>query len=142
MLIKMSGNIYDTNVTLIKTQISNLISDLNNYSKTSRNISIYENSLQNKYNYLFTTSKTLFNMIFNAFKNNKFDQEYFNVIINKMLNHITQIQNKEISQYDASVNIGTDLAHKYIPQLKESVSEIKNDDDNGDGDDDDETNEN
>jgi hypothetical protein len=120
----MSGNIHDTNVDLIKTEINNLILDLNNYSKSARNISIYEKSLQNKYKYLFTTSNTLFTMIFNAFKNNKFDQDYFNIIINKMLGQILNIQNKNISQYDASVNIGTDLAQKYIPQLKESLNKI------------------
>ena len=114
----MSGNINDTNVNLIKKQAFSLISDLENYSRTSRNISIYENILQKKYENLYKTSKTLFNFIFNSFKNKTFDKNHFNEMINKMLSYISQIQNKEISQYNASVHVGSELAQKYIPQLK------------------------
>lgn len=121
----MSGNIKDTNVELIKTQTFNLINDLENYSKSSRNISVYEKALQKKYEHLFTTSKTLFNMVFNSFKNKNFDKNHFNEMINKMLEYITQIQNNKISQHDASVNVGTDLACKYIPQLKDKKEELE-----------------
>lgn len=119
----MSGNINDTNVKSIKTDIYNMISDLEKYSKSSRNISIYENCLQKKYSNLYKTSKSLFNMVFNQYKNKNFDKQYFNTTLNKMLEYISQIQTNQISQYDASVNIGSDLAYKYIPQLKEKLNE-------------------
>jgi hypothetical protein len=120
----MSGNINDTNIKLIKTQTFNLISDLENYAKSSRNISIYENILKKKYNYLYNTSKTLFDLILNQYKNKQFDKVYFNTMINKMLNYIGEIQNNKISQYDASVKIGTDLAYKYIPQFNEEQNKL------------------
>lgn len=117
----MSGNINDTNVDLIKTQIFNLISDLESYSKSSRNINIYEEAMKKKYSYLLKTSKTLFCLIIDQYKYNKLDQEHFNFMINKMLDYIVKIQNNQISQYDASAEIGTDLAYKYIPQLNEKI---------------------
>jgi len=123
----MSGNIHDTKVDLIKTQTFNLISDLEHYSKSSRDISIYEKSLEKKYNHLFTTSKTLFNIIIKQYKNKNenFDKQHFNLMINKMLEYVSKIQNNEISQYNASVEIGSDLAYKYIPQLKEKLENPK-----------------
>jgi len=114
----MSGNINDTNVKLIQKECFNMISDLEKYG---HNIAIYERLLQKKYNNLFTTSKTLFNLILNSFKNKNFDKQHFNMMINKMLENITKIQTNQISQHDASVEIGTDLAYKYIPQLKEKI---------------------
>jgi ADP-heptose:LPS heptosyltransferase len=122
----MSGNINDTNVLLIKNQVFDLIEDLEKYSKTSRNLNVYEEAMKKKYNYLYNTSKTLFNLIFNQFKTNKLDKEYFNFMVNKMLNYITKIQNNEMSQYDASATIGTELAEKYVPNLdKNTLDEIK-----------------
>jgi protoheme ferro-lyase len=119
----MSGNIKDTDVELVKKEVFDLINDLENYTKSSRNLNVYEEAMKKKYKNLFNTSKTLFNLIFNQFKDKKFDKEYFNFMVNKMLSYITKIQNNEISQYDASANIGTDLAEKYIPNLNQSVLE-------------------
>jgi protoheme ferro-lyase len=119
----MSGNIKDTDVELVKKEVFDLINDLENYTKSSRNLNVYEEAMKKKYKNLFNTSKTLFNLIFNQFKDKKFDKEYFNFMVNKMLSYITKIQNNEISQYDASANIGTDLAEKYIPNLNETVLE-------------------
>lgn len=114
----MSGNIYDTDVDTIKSQINEMISELDNIYKTEKNVHLYEDVLKKKYSQLYTTSKTLFEFILNKFNNKLFDINYFNQTIEKMLNAITDIQKSKITQHDASVNIGYHLAKKYIPEYK------------------------
>ena len=108
----MSNNIHDTKVDKIKEQVYNLINELNNNADTDTEI------LQEKYNYLYTTSKTLFNFIIKEHNKQGFDKTLFDRNINQMLSHITRIQKDEISQNNASENIGKLLAKQFIPQYK------------------------
>lgn len=109
----MSGNIYDTDIQKIKTQVYDLINDLDN-----------GNDIFGKYDYLEKTSKTLYEYITKGtcnktvLKNN----------LEMMLNNIQKIQrsnNIERSQHEASIEVGEKLAAQYIPQLKKEEEELK-----------------
>lgn len=105
-----------TDVNNIKVQVQDLISDLannNNYDKSL---------LEAKYNYLYVTSKTLFDFIVKNIKeaNDKFDMELFNLNLNQMLNYIVKIQNNELTQNDASESVGSLLANQFIPQCRKN----------------------
>lgn len=107
----MSNNIHDTKVDKIKNEVSNIINDITNGEKDIE-------KLETKYNYLYSTSKTLFNFICKQVKKPEFNKEQFNTNLEQMLNHILKIQREEISQNDASENIGKLLAKQFIPQYK------------------------
>lgn len=102
----------NTKVDTIKLEVQSLILDLENNNDYNTVL------LQEKYNYLYITSKTLFNFIIKSSKNDKKDYEQFNLNLNKMLNYIINIQNNELTQNDASEHIGNLLANQFIPQLK------------------------
>lgn len=95
------------NVVDIRTQVDLLVKD-----------SIIDKSLLiDKYNYLYTISKSLFDFIIR--NRNDFDQELFNYNLNKMLDCIINIQNLSLTQNDASEFIGDMLAKQFIPQCRD-----------------------
>jgi len=103
----MSNNIHDTKINKIKLESKNLIKDIeDNHSSLD---------FENKYEYLFRTSKTLFNFIIKEHEKSTFNKEHFTEKLNQMLFLIKKIQDDEISKYDASANIGATLAKEYIP---------------------------
>lgn len=106
----MSNNIHDTKVGTIKQQVYDLINEY----KTNKDME----SLESKYNYLFSTSKTLFNFVIKESTKPQFDKSSFDRNLTQMLHHITLIQRDEMSQNTASENIGQLLADQYIPQYK------------------------
>lgn len=104
----MSGNIHDTNINIIKKEVYDLIYDLEN-----------NNDIVGKYNYLTSTSKTLYEYIIKNY-NKQLNESFINNL-EMMLNGIEKIQksrNTEKEQHDQSVLIGEKLASQYIPQLK------------------------
>lgn len=105
----MSNNIHDTKINRIKLESENMIKDI----QKDKDIDLLE--LEKKYEYLFKTSKTLFNFIIKEHQKSTFNKEHFTKKLNQMLFLIKKIQNDEISKYDASANIGATLAKEYIP---------------------------
>jgi hypothetical protein len=110
----MSGNINDTDVSQIRSEVYLLIEDLRNLNNDEDD----EYILKKKYKYLVKSSNGLFKYIINEHKSCKFDKELFDRNLEMMLTKIQQIQNNKETQYDASVSVGTSLANQYIPQLK------------------------
>jgi len=113
----MSNNIHDTKVNKLKKQVDQFIFDMNHYR--SGNNMPPSDFFEKKYDYLYSTSKSLFNFIYTNYSKPNFDKKSFHNNLDKMLNYITKIQKSEISQYDASGIIGTHIAKQYIPQLKD-----------------------
>lgn len=107
----MSNNIHDTKVDKIKKQVYDLIIDIKGGENNSE-------TLESKYSYLFSTSKTLFNFVCKEVKKSNFNQQQFDKNLENMLNHILKIQNDELTQNQASENIGKLLAKQFIPQYK------------------------
>lgn len=114
----MSGNIHDTNIACIRTQIHDLIDELQLLHDSSKKKSEWLDTLQKKYKQLYSTSNTLFKFIVQNYRTSNFNETFFNQTIDLMLNKIENIQNSRITQEDASANIGTHLAHTFIPQLQ------------------------
>lgn len=114
----MSNNIHDTKVEKIKTEVHNLLQDIQS-EHISTTIPIHlQDKLETKYNYLYSTSKTLFNFICKEAIKPTFNKFQFNNNIDNMLKNIVKIQKDEISQNTASENIGKLLATQFIPQYK------------------------
>ena len=107
----MSQNIHDTNVGLIKTQLESLVSDLD----SNINSDFY---LETKYQQLRETSPTLYKFVISQYKSRSFNKELFTKNMTMMLTNILKIQNNEMSQHDASVEVGEELALQFIPQYK------------------------
>lgn len=107
----MSNNIHDTKVDKIKKQVYDLIDDIKNGEHNTE-------VLEEKYSYLYSTSKTLFNFVYKEVKKPNFNKQQFDRNLEQMLNHIVKIQNDELSQNKASENIGKLLAKQFIPQYK------------------------
>mgnify|MGYP003348932768 CR=1 FL=1 len=114
----MSGNINDTKIDIIKENVDKLINDLDDIVKNGENVSDYEYTLKKRYKVLEKTSPALFNLIFKEYNTSNFDKNKLQSILNMMLQNIRKIQNSNITQHDASVNIGEHLAQTFIPQLK------------------------
>lgn len=106
----MSNNIHDTKADKIKTQVYSLINDIQHGDNIE--------DLKVKYDYLNSTSKTLFNFICTEVKSSSFNKTQFNRNLEQMLTQIIKIQKDELSQNDASENIGKLLAKQFIPQYK------------------------
>lgn len=106
----MSNNIHDTKVDKIKTQVYGLLNDIQNGNDITQ--------LEEKYNYLYSTSKTLFTFVSKEIKRPSFNKQQFDKNLDNMLNHILKIQKDELSQNEASENIGKLLAKQFIPQYK------------------------
>jgi hypothetical protein len=107
----MSNNIHDTKVDKIKTQVYGLLNDIQNGNNNTE-------ELEEKYNYLYSTSKTLFTFVSKEIKKPSFNKQQFDKNLDHMLNHILKIQKDELSQNEASENIGRLLAKQFIPQYK------------------------
>jgi DNA polymerase III gamma/tau subunit len=114
----MSGNIKDTNVHNIKQDLESLLKELDNIIKKKESPNDYLYNLEKKYKDLKQTSPKLFEFTIKEYQKPTFDKEQFLKNINMMLDTILNIQNSKISQYDASVKVGSSLAYQYIPQLK------------------------
>ena len=118
----MSGNINDTNTNKVNFQVKELLQELDEILKNNESIDFYESidssNLKNKYNYLWSTSQTLYNYILRQYGKPNFDKEFFYRNLNMMLHSIENIQKSKVSQYDASVSVGKELASQYIPNLK------------------------
>jgi hypothetical protein len=115
----MSGNINDTDVDLIKQDINSLLKELENIkTKGDETPNDHLYRLEKKYKNLKKTSSKLFDFTIKEFQKPNFNKEQFLKTLNMMLDSILNIQNSKISQYDASVKIGTSLANHYIPHLK------------------------
>jgi len=112
----MSNNIHDTNVDKIKSQVYSLLDDLQKSNLETTDLDTKE--LEQKYNYLFNTSKTLFNLVLKESKNPNFNKASFDKNLSQMLNNIVKIQQNQITQHNASEHIGKLLAKQYIPQCK------------------------
>jgi len=107
----MSNNIHNTKVDKIKTQVAGLITDIKNGQHDTE-------QLEAKYSYLYSTSKTLFTFVCKEVTKTSFNKQQFDRNLEQMLVHIIKIQKDEISQNNASENIGTLLAKQFIPQYK------------------------
>jgi hypothetical protein len=117
-LLIMSGNIKDTNVNIIKEEIESLLKELNNIKNKGESPNDYLYNLEKKYKDLKKTSSKLFEFTINEFQKPTFNKHHFLKNLNMMLESILNIQKSNISQYDASIKIGSSLAHQYIPHLK------------------------
>lgn len=106
----MTENIMNTQVDKIKDEVSQLINDCNSNINT--------HVLEQKYSYLYMTSKTLFEFIVRETRKDNFNKVHFDKNLKFMLSCIEKIQNKELTQNDASENVGELVAKQYIPQLK------------------------
>jgi hypothetical protein len=104
------SDINNTNVDKIKRDVDNMLNDIYNGNT--------EDILQEKYNYLFTTSRTLFKFIIRECNKNNFKKDQFDNNLKFMLNNILKIQKNELTQNDASENVGKLVAKQFIPQLK------------------------
>jgi Asp-tRNA(Asn)/Glu-tRNA(Gln) amidotransferase B subunit len=117
MSTSTNSDIHKTNVEKIKQDIAELIKELKEtdyiYTKTPGD-TMFE-SLQNKYNYLYKTSKTLFAFIVQEANKTNFSKENFDKKINEILNLILKIQKSELTQNEASEKVGVMLANEYIP---------------------------
>lgn len=120
----MSGNIQDTNVTAIKKQINDLVNELR-LLQTTHGDSISDwrveflVTLQRKYKQLYSTSNTLFKFIVTNYGTSGFNESFFNQTIDLILDNIVSIQHRQVTQEDASANVGTHLANKFIPQINQ-----------------------
>ncbi len=114
----MSGNINDTNVALIKKQVHEIQNEIKELSQNGECISDWEDALKRKYKALSKTSATLFKYILTNYNTPSFNEQFFNQTLELMLTKISSIQKSEMTQEDASVNVGVHLAKKYVPQLK------------------------
>ena len=110
----MERNIQNTNINLLKIELTNLIEILDLGILKSESI------LKNKCPNLHKTSPTLFNYViknYNNVKKNTITRDQFQTNINTMFKLILEIQDSKISQYDASVEIGKILGKQYLPQI-------------------------
>ena len=114
----MSGNIHDTNTNTVNSQVKELLQELDEILQNNESIEPYTSDLKKKYHYLCSTSQTLYNYILKQYGKPNFDKVFFNKNLNMMLRSIENIQKSKVSQYDASVSIGKELASQYIPNLK------------------------
>jgi predicted nuclease of predicted toxin-antitoxin system len=117
----MSGN----NCLLVLTdklnnEINMLLKELDNILiSKDPDVFNWTATLENKYKYLSSSSPTLFKYILKNYGQDKFDKAFFEKTIKLMLLNIENIQNSKITQHDASENVGTHLAHQFIPQLRQ-----------------------
>jgi hypothetical protein len=101
----MSGNINDTNTTVIREQVYSMIKDLENKSITVE-------ECQTKYECLYKTSKSLFEIV----AKQSYNKHDFAKHLDFVLHQIELIQTKRLSQYNASSNVGYHFAEKYLPK--------------------------
>jgi hypothetical protein len=114
----MSGNINDTNTSIVKTNVNLLINDLDDILNKGENINDYEYKMKKKYKNLINTSSSLFNLIYKEYNTPNFNRQHLQNVLDIMLQQIEKIQQSQTTQHDASVTIGEHLAQTFIPQLK------------------------
>lgn len=111
---KQNGDINNTNVPVLRQQISSLVIDVKNGN--------YDfDEAKTRYAELYNTSGTLFDMIVKdipkLMTSGEFgmqDEIKFIDRINNMLLLVKKIQDGKISQYNASVKIGQELGSEYL----------------------------
>jgi len=111
-------SIQNTKVPIIREQVVALQNDLKELLLHGEDISQWNDNLAKKYKHLSKTSNTLFKFIVYESQKPNFDKAHFDATINMMLDSIEKIQKSEVSQYDASVNVGTHLASKFFPRTE------------------------
>ncbi len=112
----MSGNINDTNVSLLRSQVSSFVSDLQD--------GLYAD-YPSRYPELHNTSKALFDMINKSVRKDidtgVFNSEAFLYRVDSILNLIQSVQVGELSQTKASEMVGTTLAKEYVDACKDPM---------------------
>jgi len=114
----MSGNIKDTDVPLIKSDINAMLKDIDRIIENNESPSDHSYNLEKKYKSIKSTSSKLFDFIIKEYTKPNFDKQRFLKNIDLMLNTILDIQNSKLSQYDGSAKIGQAIAYQYIPQIR------------------------
>lgn len=114
----MSGNIKSVNITIIKQNVNELKKDLEEIINKGENVSDHEYQLKKRYKHLEKISPSLFNLICKEYNTTSFDKQRLNTILDLMLQQIEKIQRSQVTQHDASVEVGEHLAQTFIPQLK------------------------
>jgi len=112
----MSGNIHDTNVELLKTQVQQLVNDIHDIKNKNENPQEYARTLSKRYKELSKTSTSLFSFIIDNGGSDSFNKEFFDKTINIMFDKILDIQHSETTQHEASQNVGTHLAKQFFPK--------------------------
>lgn len=112
------SSIETVNIEKIEEQIQEMISEIDRIKSTQESIHDYETTLKNKFKYLQKRSDALFKYILTNYGTENFNRESFDKNINMMLTLIKKIQNSNITQHDASVIVGKNLAEEFIPHLK------------------------
>lgn len=105
--------VHKTDVGMITSEINNLIVELRTTDGSDEKDITY---LQNKYNYLFSTSNTLFKLIIKESLSGNLDTTAFTFKLNKMLEYICKIQQNDLTLDEASKKIGVLVADEYIPK--------------------------
>ena len=106
------------NTVQIYNEVNNMILDMKNNCNESE-------YLQSKYKYLFESSNTLFNFVFNQYNSvtNPFQEDEFKKQLTKMLDYVIQVQTNKLNQNDASEKVGKMLANHYIPYYQQNPTE-------------------
>jgi hypothetical protein len=115
-------SVNDTNVNIIKKECYDLITEL---KTTEPEINQGIEYLEQKYNYLFKTSETLFKLIIKDSLQPNFNYNTFENKLNVMLDYILKIQNSNITQNEASEKIGVVVADEYIPKNLYKKDDLK-----------------
>lgn len=106
----MSRNI---DINLLEKQIRNIVDELTENKLNDSPITESEKFiLKQTYSYLYESSSTLFDMILANFKNKEFLEKHLRII----LENLYKLQNNQLSQYDASANVGTHFANEFFPK--------------------------
>lgn len=114
---KTVDEIDEINIHKIKEQALNMLEDYDILS---------ENELQNKYNYLYITTKNLFDMIIRdkndekdkKIRNNKiyiFNKDDFKTNLDFILNQISNIKTTKVFNDNIVKTVGDNFSTKYIP---------------------------
>ena len=106
-------SIHNTKTDIIRKEIDNLIYELRYTEPTADQGIEY---LQNKYNYLYSTSESLFKMIVRESLKSDFDLIIFKQKVSIMLDYILKIQRETMTQEAASEKVGVLLGKEYIPK--------------------------
>lgn len=114
----MSGNINDTDIEKIRSEALDLIVDLDLLSSNNDEILDFKHEYTERYNYLSKVCPSLYNFIFNGYIKGNFNKQMFERNLSMMLQSIHKIQRSDITQHDASVDIGEHLASQYINVCK------------------------
>lgn len=111
-------SIHSVNVEQIRLEVDKMILELDNITERGELIKDYTDYLKNKFKFLYKSSDGLFNYILNNYGSKHFNKDSFYTNINMMLSLIVKMQSSNISQHDASVVVGEELARQFIPQLR------------------------